>query len=359
MRSMMVMAMLAVPSIALAQSKEVVVELRNDDEKPEAAKPSDSNRKLAQLEARLEAMLREIQAMRAGQAAASAGKAQARVVEKSSEARHTAIHAAQAGKAQAQKGEPAGIILRMEPQAQGQHQKTEAKGVVVLEMSGLKIETDKGAKGDKHAKEGQPIEIQGKLVIVGDDGKPGPQGTTYRIETAPLKHQEGVKVVGTKIENKELTARMVPGSEGKFIIELVEDKKGDHPKVLVVGEPKQPAHGTITKTATGIYIAENVGGPQNAVNLTRVTYTLNPERARALDSFLKANANAKVLETKVEGDKFVVTTTPDVQSTIGKVVALISGHTGNVKFMIERSPTLNLRIEGKPETKPHNPDDDD
>ena len=65
----------------------------------------------------------------------------------------------------------------------------------------------------------------------------------------------------------------------------------------------------------------------NTVHLTRVTYTLGVEKAKALESFLKDNAKAKVLETKLDGDKLIVTSTPDIQQTVGQVVGLMTGKT--------------------------------
>jgi hypothetical protein len=80
----------------------------------------------------------------------------------------------------------------------------------------------------------------------------------------------------------------------------------------------------------------------NTVHLTRVTYTLGAEKAKALESFLKDNAKAKVLETKLDGDKLIVTTTPDVQQTVGQVVGLMTGKTvsarGIYRWDVQRSP---------------------
>jgi hypothetical protein len=84
--------------------------------------------------------------------------------------------------------------------------------------------------------------------------------------------------------------------------------------------PAQPAANTLTQ-----YYRTALGEDANTVHLTRVTYTLTAEKAKALEAFLKANATAKVLEMKVDGDKLIVTTTPETQGAIGQVVGLVTG----------------------------------
>src|SRR5262249_32402009 len=82
-------------------------------------------------------------------------------------------------------------------------------------------------------------------------------------------------------------------------------------------------------------------GDGNTVHLTRVTYSLSGDQAHALQSFLRENARASVLETKVDGDKLIVTTTPDVQATIGQVVGLTTGKTGGsgARYYYRTTPT--------------------
>lgn len=66
-------------------------------------------------------------------------------------------------------------------------------------------------------------------------------------------------------------------------------------------------------------------GGGDTVMLSRTTYSIPRDKARALESFLKEYTTTKVLETKIDGDKLVVTTTPDVQGTIGALVAMMTG----------------------------------
>jgi hypothetical protein len=61
------------------------------------------------------------------------------------------------------------------------------------------------------------------------------------------------------------------------------------------------------------------------LNLTRATYPLPKDKAEALAAFLRDHVKASVLETKVQDNHLIVTTTPDTQQAIGQIVALIQG----------------------------------
>jgi hypothetical protein len=65
--------------------------------------------------------------------------------------------------------------------------------------------------------------------------------------------------------------------------------------------------------------------------LSRVSYKLSHAKAQALSSFLSDNVKAPVLETNVDGDSLIVTTTPEVQHTIGALVALLHSKAGASK----------------------------
>jgi beta-lactamase regulating signal transducer with metallopeptidase domain len=61
----------------------------------------------------------------------------------------------------------------------------------------------------------------------------------------------------------------------------------------------------------------------NEVTLLRVTYLLPAGKAAAFAELLKEHAKATPLDTKLDGDKLVVTTTPDYQRVIHAVVDLL------------------------------------
>jgi beta-lactamase regulating signal transducer with metallopeptidase domain len=59
------------------------------------------------------------------------------------------------------------------------------------------------------------------------------------------------------------------------------------------------------------------------LNLSRKSYQLPKAKAEALAAFLRDHVKAPVIEPKVEGDTLSVTTTPEVQKAIGRLIGLI------------------------------------
>lgn len=145
------------------------------------------------------------------------------------------------------------------------------------------------------------LEIKGAKVIFGGDTKVVPQAQRYTPAANEQQLQrvgEGLKALGTTIEMKTATlSRSQPAASG------------------------------------------------SAVSLSRATYNLPKARAEALAAFLQANVKASVLEFKVENNGLTVTTTPDVQTTIGGIVKLMG--TGDGSLKIE-----GLRFELVPDKKP-------
>ena len=69
--------------------------------------------------------------------------------------------------------------------------------------------------------------------------------------------------------------------------------------------------------------ARTAKSPPNEVTLLRVTYLLPAGKAAVFAGLLKEHVKATPLETNVDGDKLVVTTTPDFQRVIHAVVDLL------------------------------------
>lgn len=63
------------------------------------------------------------------------------------------------------------------------------------------------------------------------------------------------------------------------------------------------------------------------VALSRTTYKLPAAKAEALGKLLQQHVKAAVMETKVEGDTLIVTTTPAVQQGVRQFIALMEGKT--------------------------------
>jgi hypothetical protein len=80
----------------------------------------------------------------------------------------------------------------------------------------------------------------------------------------------------------------------------------------------------------------------NEVTLSRATYKLPADKAKALAAFLSEEVKVSVLETKVDGDSLIVTTTPQVQQVIRQFVSLVQGDKGQVKtgtYQFHLTPT--------------------
>jgi beta-lactamase regulating signal transducer with metallopeptidase domain len=98
----------------------------------------------------------------------------------------------------------------------------------------------------------------------------------------------------------------------------------------VVGRPSgQPYN---VDVYTGYWVAGDkkdhggeAGGPVNEVTLIRATYRLKQAQAEALGKFLGENVKASVMETKVDGDNVIVTTTPEAQRVVTQIIALMQG----------------------------------
>jgi hypothetical protein len=67
------------------------------------------------------------------------------------------------------------------------------------------------------------------------------------------------------------------------------------------------------------------------VALTRATYQLKAVQAEALGAFLREHIKATVMETKVEGENLIVTTTPEAQRTISLFIALVQGKVASTR----------------------------
>jgi hypothetical protein len=63
----------------------------------------------------------------------------------------------------------------------------------------------------------------------------------------------------------------------------------------------------------------------NLINLTRATYKLPNGKAKALADFLEQHCKVQFLETKVENNDLIVTTTLETQKTISQFIALLQG----------------------------------
>src|SRR5262249_8978358 len=82
----------------------------------------------------------------------------------------------------------------------------------------------------------------------------------------------------------------------------------------------------------------------HVVVLSRATYKLPKAKAEPLAAFLREHVKAAVLETKVEGDSLIITTTPESQKAIGGLIALIQGKSSAA---LDLKPALKEEVELK------------
>jgi beta-lactamase regulating signal transducer with metallopeptidase domain len=179
----------------------------------------------------------------------------------------------------------------------------------------------------------------------------------------------GIQVVPTIELKKKLVAPEVKGfrleeGQGKATIELKEAIIRPDPQVVVDNpdkirsfEPKR----LYVRVAPPEKLQYKVEPPQEGfkaeiilqpaegkrATLSRATYRLPRDKAEALSAFLKDNVKAPVLETNVDGDSLTVTTTPEVQATIGAFVALVHGKGGPAKQkrIVEDPQSMRLWLE--------------
>jgi hypothetical protein len=303
LRSMLVLSLLVLPVMARAQEKK-----------------AEGDERLAALETKLQALLKEIHDLRGAKAEAGPAEKEKVVRFRLDEAKKKAAEAEEKGKGHAPRvvrigedGKPVEIQLELKLEDLKDAEKLKKLGVEQLD----KLKNLKDMEQYKRA-----------------------IGELAKLKDVELKLQleKPKEVAGAKALNADEAKKL--GMEGKRVI--IDEKTG---KIIRAEVQPKPQGGGVEFRVAGPVHAYTVvgagGGDSNRIDLSRVTYTLGGAQAKALDEFLKAFAKAKVLETKIDGDKLVVTTTPEVQATIGQVVNLMTGTRTTTTHRVE------TRTEGK------------
>ncbi len=81
----------------------------------------------------------------------------------------------------------------------------------------------------------------------------------------------------------------------------------------------------LTKAGPAPVVLGLAPATSSEVTLIRSTYKLPAAKAEALGTFLQQHVKAAAIETKVEGESLIVTTTPEVQRGISQFVGLMVG----------------------------------
>jgi beta-lactamase regulating signal transducer with metallopeptidase domain len=71
------------------------------------------------------------------------------------------------------------------------------------------------------------------------------------------------------------------------------------------------------------YRLRHLAPPRDEIRLSRVTYRLPADKAKAMAALL-TDVKATVMEIRVDGEKLIVTTTPEAQETVAQLVRLLS-----------------------------------
>jgi hypothetical protein len=222
---------------------------------------------------------------------------------------------------------------------------------------------------------GQQIQAEGDVVVelVADDKQPNPKegDRLDRLEKQldallkEIKTLRGEKtstpkkadfVPGAKVESKVIIRsdkkdepkRAEKGEKGEFKEVIIFTDKKDEPKKAgqwekgdyrfeVIQPKEKPGPQKVQWANTGAKDGQTFAftmdaNDANSTMLSRTTYKMPKEKAEALAAFLKDQVKSPVLETKVDGESIVVTTTPEAQKTIGQFIALVQGKASHARI---------------------------
>jgi beta-lactamase regulating signal transducer with metallopeptidase domain len=163
-----------------------------------------------------------------------------------------------------------------------------------------------------------------EVTLLAADEKPAPDSD----------REKKLKEVEQKLQAllKEVQALRGGGSTPNAGLGLKLAKPERQPKA---NKPKSPTAGQTVDAVRKQYLVQDLvvklesihdgQGAGTLIVLSRATYKLPKGKAEALAKFLQDHAKVPVMETKVDGDSLIITTTPEAQKTIGQFVRLIRG----------------------------------
>jgi beta-lactamase regulating signal transducer with metallopeptidase domain len=188
--------------------------------------------------------------------------------------------------------------------------------------------------GEADAALAKPVSGEGyKVLVAGQDGVKviGPDGKEIKDAKVIIVDSKTGKVTGS---GAVPVVRMVTGTATAPALE------GKRVTVTGTGKDGQFAF-TPAQGGNYAWTARALTGGSNAITLSRATYKLGKEQSAALGTLL-SSIKASVMETKVDGDAITVTTTPEIQSTIGQIVRLMQGQTGGSTFEWKVTPSATV-----------------
>lgn len=205
-----------------------------------------------------------------------------------------------------------------------------------------------------------------KVVVAGQDGYKviGPDGKERKdvkiiiVDKVETKNVEGQPL---KVEVRSFETKPVDGQPHKVEVRAVQTKPapgtpgdGQPLKVEVRALDTKPAQAgpghfelyldSKAAPATARWTPESRLGVATVsdvktIALTRATYKLNKEQASTLATLL-GNVKGQILEVKAEGESITITTTPELQSTLGQLIRLMNGQPTNYLFRATTTPPM-------------------
>ena len=173
----------------------------------------------------------------------------------------------------------------------------------------------------------------------------------YQVQTAPVSGDDRDRKI-KELEDKlqALLKEVKSLRETKITPQTAPKPKTDDKPANV--QPRAVEARTFTWAQSQPLVATfTVEGQQHAVTLSRATYKMPKEMAESLAAFLK-HAKGSVVETKIEDDSIVVTTTPNMQQTIGQLVGLMTGKPQGASTYYKLAPTTTTAPANVEQKKP-------
>ena len=128
----------------------------------------------------------------------------------------------------------------------------------------------------------------------------------------------------------------------KALFWLEKQQAPEKPETKPASDGKKPEIKFFEMKLKGFQL-QSAPGPQ-PIALSRATYDLPKGKAEALDALLK-EFKVPVMETRIDGNKLTVTTSPEAQKTVAQFVALMTRtqQPMSIRILLDKSKSLEKR----------------
>jgi beta-lactamase regulating signal transducer with metallopeptidase domain len=240
-----------------------------------------------------------------------------------------ALKAARAGAGQNKLAEPLHLKVQGQPQNYRLRIVTVGPDGKVIEMKEQPAQAAPSSPKPPTpaASASQPVRVEIRSTEVKSAGR------QYKVIGADGKEISGAQVIF--LEPGPAASRPIQG-QIHVTPKTVYTAPAAHAQVQLA----MPATSVVRTLVTGNVARVVSGSGDHVISLSRATYMLPRDKAQALAAFLKDNVKASVLEIKLDDRGLTVTTTPETQAAIGGIVRLMSqGHAGAVELHFRKLVT--------------------